>query len=158
MSHVSLQEKLSNLNSADSQWGIWINPSNVDDYRVGQFCFENGGVLDDKICIGSLDKLSFGFQSQYNAVEHYLKENQFLAYKGRKVKVNQAGILQAWSDGYLDEDFSKFLEDEAKSIMETWAECEAEDFVNNKIPEIIEQALKDAEEESPYAYQWEEND
>ena len=152
----TFQEKLSNLNSADSQWGIWVNPDNIDDYRVGQFCFENGGLLDNKICIGSLDKLSFGFQSQHDAIAHYLKENHLLAYKGRKVKVNKEKILQAWSDGYLDEDFSEFLEDEAKSIMEIWAKCASEEFVINQIPQIIEQALKDVEEESSYAYQWEE--
>ena len=140
---MSLQEKLSNLNSADSQWGIWVNPDDYDDYRVGQFCFENGGVLDNKICIGSLDKLSFGFQSHHDAIKMWLGENHLLAYKGRKVKVNQAGILHAWSDGYLDQDFSEFLEDEVKSIMEIWSQCEAEEFVN-QIPEIIEQALKDA--------------
>lgn len=32
----------------------------------------------------------------------------------------------------------------------------AEEFVINQIPQIIEQALKDVEEESSYAYQWEE--
>ena len=141
---MSLQEYLSNLNSADSQWGIWVNPDNVDDYRIGQFCFENGGILDEKICIGSLDKLSFGFQSQHDAIKQYLKESEFLSYKGRKVKVNKKGILQSWSDGILDEDFSKFLEDKSQLIMKIWAEYQAEEFVNNEIPEIIEQALEDA--------------
>ena len=138
---MSLQEKLSNLDSADSQWGIWVNPDNIDDYRVGQFCFENGGILDEKICIGSLDRLSFGFQSQHNAIKHYLEENEFLIYKGRKVKVNKKEILRAWSDENLDEEFAKFLESNSEDIMKIWAKYEAENFVNNEIPEIIKQAL-----------------
>jgi hypothetical protein len=75
---------------------------------------------------------------------------------GRKIKVDTEGVLRAFSDGNLDEKFRSFLEEKAQIFEQTWAECEAEDFVNNEIPEIIEQALKDAEEESPYAYQWEE--
>jgi len=149
---MSLQKYLSNLNSADSQWGIWINPDNIDDYRIGQFCFDNGGVLDSKICVGSLDKLSFGFQSHCDAIEQYLKENQYLYYKGKKVKVNKEAILDIYREGTFDTDFTEFLEGEAQDIMKIWAECEAEDFVNNKIPGIIEQALKDAAQESPYSF------
>lgn len=148
---MSLQKYLSNLNSADSQWGIWVDPDNVDNYRIGQFCFENGGILDSKICIGSLDKLSFGLQSQHDAIKHYLEENQ-LTYKDKKVEVNPENILQAWSDGNLDEEFAEFLDNQSRHIMNIWAEYEAEDFVNNKIPEIIEQALKDASQESPYSF------
>jgi hypothetical protein len=140
---MSLQEYLSNLNSADSQWGIWVDPDNINDYRIGQFQIETGGILDGdgKICIGSLDKLSFGFQSQHDAIKQYLEENQLLIYKGKKVKVNKKEILQAWSDGNLDADFAKFLEQNSLNIMQVWSECEAEEFVNNKIPEI-EQALR----------------
>jgi hypothetical protein len=141
---MSLQEYLSNLNCADShsQWGIWVNPNNINDYRIGQF--QNDGILDEKICIGSLDKLSFGYQSQHDAIKQYLEENQLLAYKGKKVKVNQKEILQSWSDGNLDADFAKFLEEKSQDIMQTWAECEAEGFVGNQLPKIIEQALEDA--------------
>jgi hypothetical protein len=153
---MSLQEYLSNLNSAESQWGVWVNPDNIDDYRVGQFCYENGGISDNKICIGSLDKLSFGFQSQHDAIKEFLTQTEEIQYNGRKIKVDTEGVLRAFSDGNLDEKFRSFLEEKAQIFEQTWAEYEAEDFVMNKIPEIIEQALKDAEEESPYAYQWEE--
>ncbi|MEY2910762.1 MAG: hypothetical protein RLZZ184_71 [Cyanobacteriota bacterium] len=149
---MSLQKYLSNLNSADSQWGIWVNPNNINDYRIGQFQFENGGILDGKICIGSLDQLSFGYQSQLDAIKQYLEENQLLTFEGKKVKVNQKEILQAWSDGNLDPNFSSFLEEKSQDIMEMWASYEAEEFVNNKIPEIIEQALEDADQESPYSF------
>ena len=149
---MSLQEYLSNINSADSQLGIWVNPDDVDDYRIGPFQFENGGILDGKICIGSLDQLSFGYQSQLDAIKQYLEENQLLTFKGKKLKVNQKEILQAWSDGNLDPSFSSFLEEKSQPIMKMWASYEAEEFVNTKIPEIIEQALKDASQESPYSF------
>ncbi|NBO72997.1 hypothetical protein EBV26_21395 [bacterium] len=145
---MSLQEYLSNLNSADSRWGIWVNPGDVDDYTIRQFSSENGKY----IWIGSLDKLSFGFQSQHDAIKQYLEENQLLTFKGKKVKVNQKEILQAWSDGNLDPSFSSFLEEKSQPIMKMWASYEAEEFVNTKIPEIIEQALKDASQESPYSF------
>lgn len=149
---MSLQEYLSNLNSADSQLGIWVNPNNINDYRIGQFQFENGGILDGKICIGSLDQLSFGYQSQLDAIKQYLEENQLLTFKGKKLKVNQKEILQAWSDGNLDLEFSSFLEKKSQPIMEMWASYEAEEFINNQLPKIIEQALEDAAQESPYSF------
>ena len=99
-----------------------------------------------------MDKLSFGFQSHCDAIEQYLKENQYLYYKGKKVKVNKEAILDIYREGTFDTDFTEFLEGEAQDIMKIWAECEAEDFVNNKIPGIIEQALKDAAQESPYSF------
>ena len=145
---MSLQNYLSNLNSADSQYGIWINPDNINDYIVAPFSSEN----EKYIFIGSLKKLSFGYQSQHDAIKQYLKENQLLAYEGKKVKVNQKEILQAWSDGNLDPNFSSFLEEKSQDIMQVWSECEAEEFVNNKIPEILEQALEDASQESPYSF------
>ena len=134
---MSLQEYLSNLNCPEPQWGIWVNPDNVNDYIVAPCCSENRKY----ILIGSLDKLSFGFQSQHDAIKQYLEENQLLIYKGKKVKVNKKEILQAWSDGNLDADFAKFLEQNSLNIMQVWSECEAQEFVNNKIPEI-EQALR----------------
>jgi hypothetical protein len=149
---MSLQEYLSDLNAADSQWGIWVNPDNINDYRIGQFQFENGGILDEKICIGSLEKLSFGFQSQHDAIKSCLEENKFLSYKSKKVKVNKKEILQAWSDGTLDPEFSSFLEKMSQPIMQTWAEYEAEEFIDNQLPKIIEQALEDASQESPYSF------
>lgn len=140
----SLVDYLKSLNSAETQWGIWVNPENIDDYRIGQFQFENGGILDDWICIGSLDKLSFGFQSTSEAIAQFIKDNkELLNYKDRPVKVNLKGIIEAYGSGYLDDDFRAYLEEKAEEVERIWSEMEAEDFVSNKVPEIIEQALND---------------
>ena len=132
---------LSNLNTSDSQWGLWVNPENVDEYRVGQFIFENGGLDGGWICAGSLDSLSCGFQSTHDAIKQYLEDNSDeIQYNGRMVKVNRDGIMEAYSNGTLDQQFQEFLESEAEGIKAVWAENEAEDFVYNKLPEIIEAA------------------
>lgn len=96
--------------------------------------------------IGSLKNLSFGFQSKRDAIKHLLSENDYLLYKGKKVKVSVKGTLEAWSEGVLDEEFSSFLEEEAEEIENIWGKTEAEEFVIHDIPDMIQQALEDAAE------------
>ena len=55
---MTFHEWLAQNNSSENQWGVWVNPRDVQDYRIGQYCFENGGVDDDWVAIGSLDSLS----------------------------------------------------------------------------------------------------
>jgi hypothetical protein len=140
LTQLSLVDYLKNLNSSETQWGVWVNPSNVDEYRVGQFCFENGGILDDWVCIGTLDKLSFGLQSQSEAIASWLKENEEFVYKNKKVRINASGLLKAWNLDILDSEFREFLEEKGEEIESEWTESEAEHFVYNKLPEILEQA------------------
>lgn len=52
---------LSELNTSDNSWGLYVNPQNIDNYRIGQICFENGGLLDEYVFVDTLDNLSFGF-------------------------------------------------------------------------------------------------
>lgn len=142
-----LLDYLKGLNSAESQWGIWVNPENPqDEYRVGQYCFENGGVKDDWIHIGSLDDLSYGFQSMSEAIESYLSNLDCVQFKGRKVRVNKKAIVEAWSNGSLDDEFREFLESEAEAVKEVWADCEASAFVYDEMPEKIAAVLKERSE------------
>jgi hypothetical protein len=150
-SQLPLVEYLQNLNSAESLWGVWVNPENVDEYRIGQFQFENGGILDDWICAGSLDTLSFGHQSMEDAIEalltnHSTRYKPGFVYKGKEVRVNVKGILEAYREGNLDFDFLQALESEAEAIANEWSKLEAEDFVYNKLPEIIEQFQESSKE------------
>lgn len=140
-----LQEYLQQLNSAETQWGIWVNPDNpTEEFRTGQFLFENGGLRDGWVCIGNLEELSFGSQSTYDAFEEYLKQNRnVIRYGGRTVKVNPRSLLDAYSSGNLSEGLVEFLEDEASDIEEEWAEVEAENFVENEPPDILEAALEE---------------
>lgn len=143
----SLQDYLQQLNSAESQWGIWVNPENpTEEYRIGQYCFENGGMADSWVCVGSLENLSFGFQSTYDAIKQFIEDSDdAVVYNGKVVKVNAKGILEAYSSGLLDEDFQEFLESEAAKIEAIWAEEESWDFVHNKMPDILEEVQKKQE-------------
>jgi hypothetical protein len=151
----SLASYLQSLNSAESQWGIWVNPENpTEEHRIGQYCFENGGLDDGWVCIGSLDNLSFGFQSTADAIEEYLEshEDTGIEFNGGLLRYNTKGMVAAWSSGYLDDDFQAFLESEAATIEAEWAECEAEEFVAFKLPDILEAAAQSqAEYEAVYA-------
>lgn len=123
---MSLAAYLKNLNSAETQWSLYVNPQNIDEYRVGQNCFENGGLSDGWVCVGNLESLSYGFQSTTEAIAQYLEDNKDeIEFNGRKVRVNRDGIMSAYSDGLLADEFQEFLETEAESIKEIWAENEA---------------------------------
>ena len=48
----------------NSSWGIWAEPiegklSPESPARFGQIAFENGGLADEKVFVGSGDKLSY---------------------------------------------------------------------------------------------------
>jgi len=111
---MTLVEYLSQLNTCESQWGLWVNPENLDDYRISQYCFENGGIYDEKVHIGSLESLSYGYQSMTEVMESYLCGIDFVQYNGRKVKIAHNSILEAYKNDLLDEDFREFLEDSAQ--------------------------------------------
>jgi len=135
---MNLTQYLAELNAADPQWGIWVNPENPEEeYRVGQV-FENGGVLDDYVFIGSLDDLSFGFQSVDEILNFIFREEGFKNLNERKGNVSLDGIKEAYSEGRLDPEFQSDLEDKIESIWNVWSQEEASYFVDQKIPEIIE--------------------
>lgn len=75
---MNLFERLMNLESNDSSQGVWIDPDNYDDHRIGQICFENGEVLDDKIFIGTFEELQYLFASS-SPEERELQVNYFLS-------------------------------------------------------------------------------
>lgn len=148
---------LQQLNSAESQWGIWVNPENpTEEFRTGQFCFENGGIRDGWVCIGSLDKLSFGFQSNQDAFASWVSEGrsdslssdiESITYRNKRVDINPEALYEAWCNGDLDSEFAEFISKEVEEIKEIWSENQASDFVDNELPEILENA-NTAEEES----------
>ena len=81
-----LFDYLVELNTSENQWGIWVNPeAPTEDFRIGQFCFSNGGINDNWICIGSLEELSFGFQSLGEAIEMWLKDHKTASYNDTAV-------------------------------------------------------------------------
>lgn len=125
----NLIDYLKNLNSSETQWGVWVNPQNVDEYRVGQCNCENGGLLDDYEYIGSLASLSFGSQSRQEALKAMLENNSTLAYQGKTVRFDASAMYEAWTESSLAQDFAVFLEEEAVYYEEQWATEEATSLV-----------------------------
>ena len=58
---MKLKDRLMRFSSIENQWGIWADaPFSPDsDSRLGQTQFENGGLLDDKEFVGTLDLFNF---------------------------------------------------------------------------------------------------
>ena len=148
---AALKDYLKTLNSSDSQWGVWVNPENpTEDYRIGQFIFDNGGLDDGWVRAGSLENLSFGFQFERDAFaswisggqsEHISTLTRTISFNDRDVHVNPEALYEAYTEGKLDKAFAGFIENELQDITAEWADLAAEDFVENRLPEILESAL-----------------
>lgn len=137
---VQLVDYLASLNSAESQWGIWVNPENPEEeYRIGQNCFDNGGIVDDWIKIGDLDDLSFGSQS----TEEAFQEAATLAMPNG-TKFNKEALYSAFCENRLPPKLQKNIQESIDSIHEEWSKIEAEFFVAEKMPEIISESLAPA--------------
>ena len=138
---MDLVQYLSQLNTSDTSWGLYLNPDNINQYRIGQLCFDNGGLLDDYIFIDNLSNLSFGHQSERDALESILgtsdKEKTIIIYNSRKAFIKKNKILELYFEGRLDKDFYEFLKKEVEEIMNIWSIWEAEFYVNETLPEII---------------------
>lgn len=154
-----LKEYLSKLNTSDSQWGLWVNPDNFDDFRIGQFCFENGGMIDDFVCAGDLSALSFGFQSYREAFSSRfdLKLKQapedFEWYASdhdqRFCQVNAEALFEAWEQWAWSGESKpahpmfEYIEKEVDAEIANKIKEEVDFFVGDTLPNIMEQAAKD---------------
>lgn len=127
-----LIDYLSTLNSTETQWSIYVNPENLDEYQCTQWDGRSGWLN-----IGTPDSLSFGFQPDLEHLKSYLLGSDYIEYKGKKVKFNRKGILEAYSEGTLDEDFQEFLLESIEDDKTESAKSEAEFFVNDTIPDLI---------------------
>lgn len=137
---MDLKEYLEQLNSAETQWGIWVDPQDPkNNWRVGQFQFDNGGVMDNKVCIGSLDRLSFGFQSEGDLVREIFTEgftfNGYTLIDGENADAE--GILEAYYTNRLDDEFQQELEAQINDLWEEESRIQAEYFVDHELPDII---------------------
>lgn len=139
---MSLLEYLTRLNSVDATWGIWVNPQNINDYRIGEIMHENGGMRDNKIFIGNLESLSFGFQSEEDALEHVLVHG--VEFKGRLIRCNRKAMKDAFFEKKLHPEFEQHLQQRVDLICEEWAHVEAENFIEQSIPQLLEQAHAEA--------------
>jgi hypothetical protein len=63
-----LVKYLSKLNSTETQWGIYVDPDDLNEYT----CNEHGGP-DGWVNIGTPESLGCGLQSTYEAVKAFLE-------------------------------------------------------------------------------------
>lgn len=136
---------LKQLNTSDTSWGLWVNPKNLDEFRRGQVRFENGGILDDWKYVGKLESLSFGHQSEQDALKQTLSwgievgslslslEERLVNikgdYKGKK-EVDFDDFATLYFDGDLDPNLQTGLKTEVSDLCSDWAECESRGFVD----------------------------
>ena len=68
---MRLQDRLANLSTPETQWGIWADaPFTADsESRIGQTQFENGGLLDEKEFVGTLYSLSLQIEEQIDEAD-----------------------------------------------------------------------------------------
>lgn len=139
---------LSELNSTETQWSIYVDPDNLDNYICTQWDGPDGWV-----CIGTPYSLSYGFQSTYEAVKAFLEgcgadraaKGEF-QWNDRTVRFNLKGLLEAYSERTIrgNDELFDWLEEQAADIQAQWSVDEAEMFVADQLPDIISQAKADA--------------
>jgi len=127
---MSLKDFLSNLNSGEHNWKIWVNPDlPEEEYRAVQ----EPGRIDGWVCVGSLEGLSFGFQSKKDAFLDCID----LVMQGKARHYNPSALFDAYYNGDLPLDLSREIDREIESIHKEWSQFEAEEFVVDKLPAII---------------------
>jgi hypothetical protein len=125
---TTLKKYLATLNSSETQWGIWVNPKDLNDYRIGQRHVENGGCDDEKVFIGNLESLSFGFQSVGEALE-ILLFNDGISYRGvtfTKDNCNIEGFKEAFYMKKLHPPLQEIINLLIEELHQEWAEGEAD--------------------------------
>ena len=130
----SLQEYLARLNCSETQWGLWVNPENINEFREGQFIFENGGKLDGFICIGTLDELSCGFQPEGEILQELLRHGE-ICYRKKifsRYNCNFDGFIEAYFEKRLAPGLQKLTDEMVTEVRREWAEDESQ----KKIEEI----------------------
>lgn len=131
---MSLTQYLAQLDSVESQWGIWVNPQNLEEYRIGQFLFENGGVIDNFVSIGSMESFTeekYNYcGSFYDYVHKHHSSN--ILFNGKQVRFNSKSMADAISSGLVDKDFEEALYEEYNKMCQDWSE----EWASSKVEEL----------------------
>lgn len=133
---MNLLTYLQQLNSAENQTGVWVDPENIDRFRIGDLQFENGGMLDNWVFVGTLEQLSFGSQSYRDA----FKEAATAAMEGHRY--NEEALFEAWSKGELAPQLQRSISAAIEEIHAEWSAYAANEFVEESLPEILAGALE----------------
>ena len=147
---ATLTAYLSTLNNCDTQQGIYVDPENPNEnYSIGSSDWET-----DLVYAGSFDRLSFGFvPSQEAFCATFCEGNDYpkdriseVEIDGKTIKINQQGLWNAYQESHHPKAESfwtaiqELMDEQAKEI----AEFNAEDFVADKLLDIIAQAKEES--------------
>ena len=86
---MSVEDFLSQLNTAQKDWGLWLNRDNGQDYHVRHYAFEHDQMPKHFIHVDNLDHLAH-LRQQYiwsNILE----------------QTNEALLGQRWAENFLDQ-------------------------------------------------------
>lgn len=128
----SLITYLSQLNASE-RWGLYVDPTDYS-YRFGDMCYEDGGGYDGKICVGSLQELSFGFQSESDAF------GEAASAAMGETEFDRGGLYEAFAEGRLPDGLQQKIQDNLDLITSTQARDQAEYFVLEELPVIFDAA------------------
>lgn len=131
----TLTQFLSELDSPREDWYLYIDPNDIDDWRMGYYKFHYG----ERIPIGPLSRISFGRQDHHEALLAVLhhqanRPTGWLDYKGNTVVVNVAKIVELYGKGKLDYEFESTLQELVKQTMKDWSLRGAQTFVSEVLP------------------------
>jgi hypothetical protein len=141
---MTLIDYLASLNTSDSQWTLWVNKTDIDDYEI----VHESTQLDETkyLATKSLDKISFGYQSEYDALKETLENGVY--YNGKVIYYTNDDvekILYEYFDCSLDFDFQSFLEKEVEDLCKQWAYDEASYFIEKLELELEQESQQEQE-------------
>lgn len=141
---MKLQEYIRDLDSFSTTCGLWVNPQNVDDYRLGETMFKNGGLLDGKVFIGTLGNLSLPRLGQLEALRELLEyycpnRGDYMYIADKKVRMNRISVAELYEDDMLDETFKACLDEYIEAWISDDLDFKAQEYLDLELPEYLQQ-------------------
>lgn len=130
---TTLHEYLVGLDSADRGWGVWVNPEDpLYDWRVGQDGFESGEYCDNWHYIGTLEQLSFGDQSRYDAFDEIID----YVMNGKAKGFERSSLKELYFDDELHQGLAAEIDEAIDEQCEKWSDELASQFIEQMYGEI----------------------
>lgn len=133
---MTLREFLSQLDTISTKDYLWVNPTDIDDYRISRY------PIEGMVQVDNLARLSFGHQSYVDGLINFLENKKtgldkaVLVYRGKKLVVSIEGIIEAYYSNSLDWEFEEFLEEEISKIHQQWTEQEVDLFMESLLDDL----------------------
>jgi len=95
MTTQTLHDNLSNLDTDNDCYGIFVNRYNLDDYAIKPFAVGRDTLADGKIWVGRLNELSCGSVDDSDDID---------AVEVREIQLAQTDVMYEKIQDYLKED------------------------------------------------------